>query len=59
MKKILCDHCGKEITEHDDYVEYDIEFEGSLYPCDLCTKCKHEICKTIDEEIEKFLGGSA
>ena len=58
MKKIICDHCGKEINETDDYVDYEIEFEGSLYPCDLCAKCKGEICKTLDAEIEDYIGGS-
>lgn len=55
MTKYTCDHCGKEITDHDDYVEYEIEFEGDEYKCDLCAKCKHTIVEKIEKELNEFI----
>ena len=57
MTKIFCDHCGKELDELHDYTDYEIEFEGDIYLCDLCTECKEAICKEIDERLKKFTEG--
>ena len=57
MKKFICDHCGKVITNKNDYIDYEIEFEQIVYPCDLCAKCFDEIVDNTTKTIEKFIGG--
>ena len=57
MKKILCDHCGKEINDKDDYIDYEIEFEANGYDCDLCAKCCDEITNEITNRLKEFIGG--
>lgn len=58
MVKYTCDHCGKEINDDGDFIEYDIEFEGNIYPCDLCAECKKEIYESVDKHIGEFIGGT-
>lgn len=60
MKKILCDHCGKEINDEGDYVDYvdyKIEFEANDYKCDLCSDCLYKITNEIEKRLKEFIGG--
>ena len=59
MKRILCDHCGKELTEEPDYVDYDIVLEEVEYSCDLCAECLDEILDYLDSHIKDFIGCTA
>ena len=56
MKKFICDHCGKEINEKNDYIDYEIEFEANTYECDLCSKCCDEITTEIEKRLKEFIG---
>lgn len=57
MKKLFCDHCGKEINDMDDYIDNEIEFEADEYECDLCYDCFNEITDEIRNRLNEFIGG--
>ena len=45
-----CDHCGKQLNDHTDYIE--VEIETKDYRCaDLCSDCMEE----LDRIVERFL----
>lgn len=48
--KIYCDHCGKEITEFDDYCDYEV---AETIHCDLCVLCKNKLLEIIKEFINR------
>ena len=56
MKKFICDHCGKEINDKDDYIDCEIDFEEYEFDCDLCAECKEELISNTIAAIEKFIG---
>lgn len=52
MKKIFCDHCGKDIAEHNDRV-VPCRFSDSTneYEFDLCGQCLRKLDALV---VEKF-----
>ena len=45
-----CDHCGKRLDDHIDYIEVDIDTKN-LRCADLCSDCFEE----LDRIVERFL----
>lgn len=45
-----CDHCGKRLNDHTDYIEVDIDIKN-LRCADLCSDCFEE----LDRIVERFL----
>ena len=58
MMKFYCNHCGKELNEMYDYVDYDIDFDELSYTVDLCTECKEKLVEEIDELVTRFVRGT-
>lgn len=55
MMKFYCNHCGKELDDWQDYVDYDIDFDDLSYTVDLCTECKEKLVEEIDELVTRFV----
>lgn len=55
MRKVFCDHCGKEISFDDYYVDENIEVNGETYDFDLCEKCHSNLEKLLAETMTEYL----
>lgn len=51
MKQVVCDHCGKLIT-NDDYKEINITIGGYYEVADLCGKCLGELIGKVERYID-------
>jgi hypothetical protein len=45
-----CEHCGKRLEDHTDYIEVDIDTKKLRF-ADLCSDCFEE----LDRIVERFL----
>ena len=43
----VCDHCGKELDEKVDHIDFDILEYDYLPPVDLCIDCYEELKRKI------------
>ena len=50
--KIYCDHCGRELNEMHDYVEFLIDV-GQEMECDLCADCQEHLEIMVKNFIKK------
>lgn len=55
MKKTIyvCDHCGKEFSFSDGYVELEIDNFDFVEEVDLCTGCFQELSGKVKDFIRK------
>ena len=53
IKKVICDHCGKELTDSERY-ELDLQYPQWLSPgqaYQLCENCVTEVLKFINPKL--------
>jgi len=55
MEKIICDMCGKDITEDNifDLQIYDSDAERKIYEKELCKVCANQIIKILKAQEKK------
>jgi len=55
MEKIICDMCGKDITEDNifDLEIYDSDAEKNIYEKELCKVCANQIIKILKAQEKK------
>ena len=57
MRKIYCDHCGKEVNRMADYTNFTIDMSHAGFTnIDLCADCFKELKRLIDKFCEKRNG---
>lgn len=52
--KTYCDHCGKELSDMDDYISMNVEIAYMEFQADLCAECHKELV----EVAKVFCSGS-
>lgn len=54
VTKIYCDHCGKELTDKDDYIDSKISTPTKHIETDLCYDCTKKLNKIIMDWLKEL-----
>ena len=54
MQEIIarCDHCGRRLSDDNDFFGIELDLGHSWNECDLCAECFEELVNMV----EKFIG---